>query len=218
MQGGSFRRWRFCDVAYFVPVHGKTTMDHPTEEMMIGKFVALAVALAASSSAFASSDCTGSFNLGSMGPPATKSFGNSFSTTTRFSDCYDFSISAPANAGGTTTERDATSTFLFWTFTWTDVEVTAVSLFNALTGTQVGQRDTTPNSFAFGNLAAGAYELVVNGSSRASLPAGWATASYSGTLTTSQIAGAVPEPEFYGMLALGLAGAGFAARRRQRRS
>lgn len=184
---------------------------------MNSKLLALVAMLATSGSTFAAANCTANFNLGSMGPPATRSFGNSFSSTTQFSDCYDFSINAPASVGGTTTERDATSTFLWWTFTWTDVEVTAVSLFNSLTGVQVGVKDTTPDSFAFGSLASGAYELVVNGYSRASLPAGWATASYTGNLTTSQISGAVPEPEFYGMLALGLAGAGFAARRRQRR-
>lgn len=181
------------------------------------KTLALAAALAASGSAFAtSSSCTGSFDLGAMGPPATRAIGNWFSGgTARFQDCYDFSINAPAAASGTTTEWE-----IDWGNLFSEIDLLTVRLFSiSSTGTrlsQQGQTDGSPDKFSFSNLAAGAYELVIDGSnSRGSWFA--SPVGYSGKLTTAsaQVAAPVPEPEFYAMLALGLAGAGYVARKRR---
>ena len=166
--------------------------------------LAVAAALVASSSTFAAT-CTSSFNLGSMGPPATKSFDKSYTGLALFSDCYDFSINAAANATGTTTE----SKFVFLT---RFIDVLTVSLFDGITGAKVGNTDTSPNVFSFSNLAAGGYKLVVGGYAVGS------GASYAGTLTTSQaaVASPVPEAPLSGMLALAMVGAALVARRAKR--
>ena len=175
------------------------------------KFRSLAIAavLAMSGSAFAST-CTSNFALGSMGPPATKTFGNSFNGATLFSDCYDFSINAASNASGGTTEIGAS----FWFFP-RFVDVLSVSLYSSLTGTKVDTTDTSPSAFSFGNLAAGGYQLVVGGYSSL----GFGTASYGGTLTTAAatVASPVPEAPLPAMLAMAMIGAALVTRRAKRR-
>jgi hypothetical protein len=173
-----------------------------------------ALALAAATSASYGVTCTKSFELGSMGPPATQTLGNSFSTSGGFNDCYNFSVAAPANASGTTSEQDGTLnwSFMGFSFQWVlrDIELSAVSLYNSA-GAKLAS-DTAPESFSFANLGAGAYSLVVTGASMG-LPG--VSASYSGTLTTNAVAAAVPEPSLVALMGLALAGAGFTARRRK---
>ena len=171
--------------------------------------LAVAAALVASSSTFAAT-CTSSFNLGSMGPPATKTFGNSFNRGALFSDCYDFSINAATNATGSTSEASA----VWFGFVTRYIDVLSVSLFSSTSGDKVGSTDTSPNMFSFSNLAAGGYKLVVGGYSTF----GIGTASYSGTLSTSPaaVASPVPEAPLSGMLALAMVGAALVARRAKR--
>jgi hypothetical protein len=177
------------------------------------KSLLVLAAVAASSASFAGT-CTSSFNLGTMGPPATKVFGNTFSGTRGFSDCYDFSINAAANAGGTTAEVNGTRSFLGFTIDTRLIDVLAVSLFHNDSGntSKVDVTDFSPSSFSFANLTSGGYELVVTG-----VVGGFGgAASYNGTLTTQAIAGAVPEPATVALMGLALLGAGAAARRRSR--
>ena len=68
-----------------------------------------------------------------------------------------------------------------------------------------------PICFSFAGLAAGNYDLAVSGY----LDRGQFLGGYTGSI--SAVAAPVPEPETYAMLMLGLAGVGFAARRRNKR-
>ena len=153
--------------------------------------------------------CTKTFNLGSMGPPATKSFASGYFTAANFNDCYNFSINAAANSTGTTTEWN-------WNFAGLlgSIDLWGVKLLQGTT--VVGAYDNSPESFAFGNLAAGAYQLVVSGqTTRGSLTT---LVAYSGSLSTTvatPVAAPVPEPELYAMLALGFAGAAWVSKRRK---
>jgi hypothetical protein len=179
------------------------------------RHLAVVATLAASGSAFAVDQCSpaSSFSLGTMGPPATKTFGNSFAGSTTFKDCYDFSIASPATATGTTTESNA----LFFGLVANYIDVLTVKLFNSVSGLQVGLTDATPNQFSFTNLAAGAYELVVSGFAADVNPLTNQSAKYSGTLTTAStsVASPVPEAPLTAMLALALAGAALVARRKR---
>jgi hypothetical protein len=159
----------------------------------------IAAALVASNASFAAAPCTSSFSLASMGPPVTKTFGNSFDEGTLFNDCYDFSINAAANTSGTTSEIGASFRFLP-----TFIDVLTVSLYNSV-GSMVTSPDATPNKFSFGTLAAGGYKLVVSGYTSQ----GHGTASYSGTLSTTAatVASPVPEAPLPAMMALAMIGA-----------
>jgi PEP-CTERM motif len=179
------------------------------------KQIALAIALAASGSAFAANGCTKTFNLGSMGPPADRAFASGYFTAGNFSDCYDFTLQSPATATGTTTE---------WSFNFAGllglIDVMSVQLFGLDSSNQrvnLGYAaDTSPANFSFSNMAAGAYELVIGGTTTQGLLA--TVVAYSGELHTrssTTVAAPVPEPQLYAMMALGLVAAGVAARRRR---
>lgn len=175
--------------------------------MFTKKFLALGL-LALAPLAASAATCTKSFNLGSMGPPATKSFASGYFTAANFSDCYNFNIDAPANSSGTTTEWN-------WNFAGLlgSIDLWWVELWQG--STQIGLRDGSPETFAFNSLAAGDYQLVVSGqTTRGSLTT---LVAYSGTLTTAAapVAAPVPEPELYAMLALGFAGAAWVSKRRK---
>lgn len=170
--------------------------------------IAIAAALVASNAAFASAPCTSNFSLASMGPPATKTFGNSFDEGTLFNDCYDFSINAAANTSGTTSEINASFRFLP-----RYIDVMTVSLYNSF-GSMLSTPDATPDTFSFGRLAAGGYKLVVSGYTAM----GRGTASYNGTLSTSaaNITSPVPEAPLPAMIAMAMIGAALVARRAKR--
>jgi hypothetical protein len=176
--------------------------------MSFNKFLSVGLLALAPLAASAAVTCTKTFDLGSMGPPATKSFASGYFTAANFADCYNFSINAPADSTGTTTEWN-------WNFAGLlgSIDVWGVQLLQGTT--TVGAFDNSPESFAFGNLSAGAYQLVVTGqTTRGSLTT---LVAYSGTLSTTAapVAAPVPEPELYAMLALGFAGAAWVSRRRK---
>lgn len=173
------------------------------------KFKALALfLLAAVAGTPAMAACTNTFNLGVMGPPALRTFGNDFSTVQSFEDCYNFTLNSPADSLGLTWEIDAS---------WArDIDLTSVSL----TGGNLSNAlvDTSASNFSFANLAAGVYQFVVAGNVTGSNGGlfGGGVVGYSGLFATSRapVAAPVPEPETYAMLALGLLAVGWTVRRR----
>jgi hypothetical protein len=173
--------------------------------MNVIKTLALVSALFAAQSAMAAN-----YDLGLMGPPADVSKTVSSSVGV-ISDTFTFSIDAPANAGGSTTENGSWGGFLGLKLTGADV--TSVTLYDS-TASALAQffqgaanLDLTPASFSFDNLAAGSYTLLVNGLSGKA-------GSYTVNLSTVATATAVPEPEAYAMILAGLGLVGFAARRK----
>lgn len=178
------------------------------------KSIAASVALVLSAPAMAAT-CTGGGSLGTLGPPGTAFFGESFSNAGSYLDCYSFSLTSAADSFGGVLEIDVMLNKL-------DIDVTGVSLFSGAssigqaTGGLVGS-DFTPGYFSFGSLAAGTYTLAVasNVGSDAGL---WnAPVGYLGMLSTSRatVASPAPEPASYAMMLAGLVGIGAVVRRRK---
>ena len=163
-------------------------------------FAGLAISLASSVSGAAT--CTSSTTLGTLGL-----FGSSFSSAGTYYDCFTFSLSGNAKAVGGIQELDP-----FWNKL--NISLKSVSLFSD--GTLVGNMDTSPLTFSFGNLAGGAlYTLQVV--SKVIVASGIGTndkVGYAGVITT--LASPAPEPAAYALAAAGLAIVGVSAWRRRR--
>lgn len=152
--------------------------------------------------------CTETFELGVMGPPALRGFGNSFDSVQQFEDCYNFELGSAANGAGLTLELDAS---------WArDINLTSI----ALSGGSLAQSltDLTAGSFSFSNLAAGVYQFVITGEvtgrNGGFLGGGWVGYVGAFATTAAPITAPVPEPGTYAMLALGLLAVGLTLRRR----
>jgi PEP-CTERM motif len=119
-----------------------------------------------------------------------------------FTDHYSFSIAALGNVAGGFVD--------FLVFQWNDVNLNSV----VVTGQgQVRSDSNAADGFSFAGLSAGTYDLAVSGY----LDRGQLIGGYTGAISSSAtVAAPVPEPETYAMLMLGLAGVGFAARRRNK--
>jgi hypothetical protein len=153
----------------------------------------------------AAAACTGSFSLGSMGPPAAAALFNHFGAPQAFNDCYSFTLHDTADAFGLSLEWD-------WSLT-KGVDINSISLSGgSLAGSIV---DDSPSLFSFSDLLAGTYQLVVSGE----VDGSWfsrfdpAEVGYVGALTTLPSYSRVPEPDTFALLALGLGIAGWMAKR-----
>ncbi len=171
------------------------------------KSLAAVVALVLSGPAMA--NCTSTFDLGVLGSPSLRVFGNDFTSTQSFQDCYNFTLSGPADTFGLTMALDTS---------WArDISLSSVSLSG---GNLLGPLlDTTPSTFSFNSLLAGTYQFVIAGDVTGSQGGflGGGSVSYFGSFFTTPatvVAAPVPEPGTYALLALGLAAVGWASRRR----
>ncbi|MFT3953840.1 MAG: FxDxF family PEP-CTERM protein [Piscinibacter sp.] len=183
------------------------------------RHVAAAAALVMSAPSMAAV-CSGGYGLGTLGPPGASWFGESFSRTGSYLDCYSFSLTSAADSFGGTWELDLSPTL--------SLNVTGFSLFSggvsggSTTGSAINGLNSSSgntNSFSFGALQAGTYTLAVastvgrTGYSFWDVPVG-----YIGQIVTTRstpVASPAPEPATYAMMLLGLAGVVGVARRRK---
>ena len=170
------------------------------------KLLSAAILLALAAPAMAS-ECTGDgFSLGTVGAAprsfASQCFRTFSSPGADFTDHYSFSIAALGNVAGGFVD--------FLVFQWNDVNLSSVVVSGQ---GQVRSDSNAADGFSFAGLAAGTYDLAVSGY----LDRGQLIGGYTGAISSStSVAAPVPEPETYAMLMLGLAGVGFAARRRNK--
>lgn len=136
-------------------------------------------------------------DLGVLGPTA-KTFSNSFGPgeTTVLSDFYSFQIASTSTVVGGTLD-------LYLGLIGVDVKSVSVRLKDSASWIL---DSTTGDGFSFVGLGAGLYDLRLAGD------VGILGGAYSGAIKA--IASAAPEPQTYLMMLLGLAGVGYAARRR----
>lgn len=160
--------------------------------------------------------CSGGYGLGTLGPPGASWFGESFSSSGSYLDCYSFSLSSAADSFGGSVEID------FWG-NKLDIDLTSISLFagGVLGGSTTGgllASDSTPGLFSFGALAAGTYTLAVASNVTREWGLWDAPVGYVGLIGTSSnsVASPAPEPETYAMMLAGLVGVIAAARRRRK--
>jgi hypothetical protein len=169
------------------------------------KSIVSALALvAAASPAFAGCDNTS--NLGDLGAPGLATFGNTFAAAGTYTDCYTFDLLGNANSfGGVAQSVDL--------FGWNKlgIDVTSVALWGGTLGSTLTD-SWLSDGFNFAGLGTGHYTLAV--SSIVDTNWGWYTSKvgYAGAILTVS---AVPEPQTYALMLLGLAAIGMFARRRQ---
>jgi len=167
----------------------------------ISSIVSALALVAAACPAFAGCDKTS--NLGELGPPGLATFSNSFSSTGTFTDCYTFDLLGTADSfGGVLQSWDPLNKL--------GIDVKSISLWGGTLGGTL--TDTSPLWFDFGGLGKGHYTLAVSSIVDADWGIYKSNVGYAGAIATVS---AVPEPETYALMLLGLAAIGAFARRRQ---
>jgi hypothetical protein len=163
----------------------------------------LALGLAAAGASATGLTCSGGATLGTLGPPGLETFGNSFSSSGTYTDCYTFSLNSSANSFGGTLEVDPL-------FNKLDIDVKSVSLYFGDTWLAT---DTSPLFFSFGGLVGGAYTLAIQ--SLVETDPGWRNkpVGYLGAIVT--VAAPVPEPTTLALMLAGLMGVGLLVLRRR---
>lgn len=167
------------------------------------KAIVAALALVASATP-ALADCTSTTSLNTLPSTGISLFGNSFSSATKsFTDCYTFTLTNSADTFGGMVEIDPLLNKL-------NLNIQSVALWGgSILGSLV---DTTASSFDFGTLGAGNYTFAVTGDVSSAWGLYSSDVGYAGAIAT---VAAVPEPETYALMLLGLAGMGAYARRRK---
>lgn len=162
---------------------------------------ALALATAASP-AFAGCDNTSS--LGDLGASGLAFFGNSFGTAGSYTDCYSFDLLGSADSFGGVLES--------WTpLNKLGIDVTSISLWGGTLGSTLTD-SWLGDGFAFAGLGKGHYTFAVSSIVDNNWGLYTSKVGYAGAIVTVS---AVPEPETYALMLLGLAAIGMFARRRQ---
>ncbi len=170
------------------------------------KMFSAAILLALGAPVMASQCTANGSSLGVVGALPTVFASECFRTFSSpgasFTDHYSFSVSALGNVAGGLMD--------YLVFQWNDVNLSSVTV----SGSGYARSDTSPtDGFSFSGLSAGSYDLAISGY----LDRGQLAGGYIGAISsTATVAAPVPEPETYAMLMLGLAGVGFAARRRNK--
>jgi len=170
----------------------------------------LRIALAVIALAAASTANAVPINLGSMGPPALRLFGNDFSAVGDFNDEYTFSLTGSADTFGLLFDFDASLR--------RDIDIFSVSLLS--NGTTLGSVLWSPDqdTFGFSSLSVGNYSMFVSGTvtGRDGGLLGGGLVGYVGALVTvaSAPATSVPEPGTAGLFGIGLLGLFYALRRK----
>lgn len=163
--------------------------------------------VAAASPAFAGCDNTSS--LGELGTPGLATFGNTFGAAGTYTDCYTFDLLGSANSfGGVAHSVDL--------FGWNKlgIDVTSISLWGGTLGSTL--TDSWLNDgFNFAGLGKGHYTLAVSSIVDTNWGLYASKVGYTGAILTVS---AVPEPQTYALMLLGLAATGVFARRRQQQS
>ncbi len=172
----------------------------------------LAISVASTTGWAAACTSASTTSLGQMGPPGFSSFGNSFSSTGTYVDCFTFSLSNDAKSFGGALSLDPLWNKL-------DIALQSVSLYSTdkFYGTS-----SNPLLFSFGNLAGGnamlyTLELAINVSRASGFIGRLGTndkVGYAGVITT--LASPAPEPAAYALVIAGFAIVGASAWRRRR--
>ena len=168
----------------------------------ISSIVSALALVAAAGPAFAACDNTS--NLGDLGPPGLATFSNSFGAAGSYTDCYTFDLQGDADSFGGVLES--------WTpLNKLGIDVTSISLWGGTLGST--QTDSwLDDGFAFAGLGKGHYTFAVS----SIVDTNWGLytnkVGYAGAIVTVS---AVPEPQTYALMLLGLVAIGMYSRRRQ---
>lgn len=157
------------------------------------------------------------FNLGTFSAPATLNIGNSITTPGTFTDAHSFSVLSSTSLSGALASLQILNIVGISNFTsslWLGNNKLATGVTQTMNylGGAVSKTISTIN---YSPLLAGTpspvYQIRTTGTVIGY--GGW----YGGSLALNPVVAAVPEPEIYAMMAIGMGVLGWAARRKKQR-